>query len=360
MRVGSFLIIGLVAVGLTMGAASSTDTSVFYAQHNLVSDGAVPADTPTDLDLVNAWGLASSGSSPWWVADNGTNKSTLYNGNTGLKAGLVVSVPGHPTGVVFNSGSGFAVPGHNKSSFIFATEDGTIVGWSGGTAVSEFPNVPAGGVYKGLAFAHTATADFIYATNFHEGTVDVFNSSFMPVTGGFIDPTIPEGYAPFGIQNLGNTIYVTYALQDAEAHDDVPGEGHGYVNAFDIAGNFLQRAASKGELNSPWGLALAPSGFGKFSGDLLVGNFGDGRIHAFDPGDIGKKGFEARGSLRSAHGHAIEIDGLWGLAFGNGFGAGPTNTLFFTAGPFDEQHGLFGTLVAVASARHDDDDDDDR
>ena len=357
MRVGSFLIIGLVAVGLTMGA-SSTDTSVFYTQHNIASDGAVPADTPTDLDLVNAWGLASSGSSPWWVADNGTNKSTLYNGNTGVKAGLVVTVPGHPTGVVFNSGSGFAVPGHNKSSFIFATEDGTIAGWPGsGTQVFAFPNVPSGGVYKGLAFAHTATADFIYAANFHEGTVDVFNQSFVPVTGGFIDPTIPEGYAPFGIQNLGNKIYVTYALQDAEAHDDVPGEGHGYVNVFDTAGNFLQRVASQGPLNSPWGLAMAPAGFGKFSGDLLVGNFGNGRIHGFNPQLDGHGEFTLDGPLHSTAGRPIEIDGLWALAFGNGAAAGPRTTLFFTAGPFGEEHGLFGSLVLAGPPGHDKNDE---
>src|SRR6476619_3217999 len=186
MRVGSLMIAGLMAPRLTVGG-SSPATSQFYVQHNLVSDGAVPADNPTDADLVNPWGLAASSTSPFWVADNGTNKSTLYNGNTGQKLGLIVNVPGHPTGIVFNSGPGFAVPGHNKSSFIFATEDGTIVGWPGsGTQVFAFPNVPSGGVYKGLAFAHTATTDLIYAANFHEGTVDVFNSSFVPITGGFI------------------------------------------------------------------------------------------------------------------------------------------------------------------------------
>lgn len=353
MRVGSFMITGLVAVGLTMGV-SSPARAQFYAQHNLVSDGAVPADHPSDLDLVNAWGLAASSTSPWWISDNGTNKATIYNGNTGVKAGLIVNVPGHPTGMVFNSGSGFAVPGHNKSSFIFATEDGTIVGWPGsGTQVFEFPNVPGGAVYKGLAFAHSATADFVYATNFHGGTVDVFDSSFTPITGGFDDPSIPQGYAPFGIQNLGDTIYVTYALQDAEAHDDVPGEGHGYVNAFDIAGNFLRRVASKGELNSPWGLAFAPADFGKFSGDLLVGNFGNGRIHAFDPRLDGHGEFALHGPLHSTEGRPIEIDGLWALAFGNGRSAGPATTLFFTAGPFGEDHGLFGTLVVAGPPGHD-------
>jgi uncharacterized protein (TIGR03118 family) len=240
------------------------------------------------------------------------------------------------------------------TSPFYATEDGTIVGWPGsGTQVFEFPNVPAGAVYKGLAFAHTATADFIYATDFHGGTVDVFDSSFTPIAGGFSDPTIPAGYAPFGIQNLGNIIYVTYALQDADAHDDVRGEGHGYVNAFDIAGHFLRRVASKGELNSPWGLAFAPAGFGKFGGDLLVGNFGDGRIHAFDPRLDSHGEFTRDGQLHSTDGRPIEIDGLWALAFGNNGAAGPTTTLFFTAGPFDEDHGLFGSLVAAGPPGHD-------
>jgi uncharacterized protein (TIGR03118 family) len=345
------MITGLFAAGLSIGVPSAASAQ-FYEQHNLVSDGAVPADHAADTDLVNPWGLAATGTSPWWVSDNGTNKSTLYNGNTGVKAGLVVNVPGHPTGIVFNPGTGFAVPGHNKSLFIFATEDGTIAGWPGsGTAVFEFPNVPGGAVYKGLAFAHTATADYIYAANFHAGTVDVFDSTFTAVMGGFRDPSIPVGFAPFGIQNLGNTIYVTYAMQDADAHDDVRGEGNGYINAFDISGHLLRRVASKGELNSPWGLALAPAGFGKFSGDLLVGNFGDGRIHAFDPRPAEGQ-FPAVGLLHSTAGRPIEIDGLWALAFGNGGSAGPATTLFFTAGPLDEEHGLFGSLVVAGPPGH--------
>jgi uncharacterized protein (TIGR03118 family) len=179
----------------------------------------------------------------------------------------------------------------------------------------------------------------------------------VPITGGFIDPSIPEGYAPFGIQNLGNTIYVTSALQDAEAHDDVPGEGHGYVNAFDTGGNFLQRVASQGQLNSPWGLAMAPAGFGKFSGDLLVGNFGNGRIHGFNPQLDGHGEFTLDGPLHSTAGRPIEIDGLWALAFGNGAAAGPRTTLFFTAGPFGEEHGLFGSLVLAGPPGHDKNDE---
>ena len=182
--------------------------------------------------------------------------------------------------------------------------------------------------------------------------MDVFDSGFNPVPGGFSDPDIPEGYAPFGIQTIRientDVIFVTYALQDEDKEDDVPGEGHGYVNAFDTAGNLLTRVASKGQLNSPWGLALAPDDFGKFSGDLLVGNFGNGRIHAFDPTMVTGRGeFQHRGPLHSAGGPPIAIEGLWGLAFGNGGNAGPKDVLFFTAGPSHEEHGLFGKLVAV-------------
>jgi uncharacterized protein (TIGR03118 family) len=333
---------------------ANTANAQFYAQHNLVSDGAVPADHANDLDLVNAWGLASSATSPWWIADNGSNKSTLYNGS-GAKLGLVVSVPGNPTGVVFNAGTGFNIPGHARAVFMFDGEDGTISGWPGsGTQVFPLPVAPApGSVYKGLAFAHTTSGDFIYATNFHEGTVDVWDGAFNPIKGGFVDETIPKGYAPFGIQNIGGTIYVTYAMQDADKHDDVPGVGHGYVNAFDVAGNLLHRVQSKGPLNSPWGLALAPDSFGKFGGDLLVGNFGDGRIHAFDLKVGGNGENRQDGLLHSTDGQPIEIDGLWALQFGNGAAAGPKETLFFTSGPFDEQHGLFGTLTPAGPPGHD-------
>jgi uncharacterized protein (TIGR03118 family) len=354
MRIRSAAVASL-ALALIVGTAS-TASAQFYSQHNLQSDGAVPADF-TDPDLVNAWGLVSSPTSPWWVSDNGTGLSTLYNGNTGMKvlinppAGHVI-VPGPPphsapTGVVFNGTTGFAIPGHGTARFIFSSEDGLISAWSGGPTafvVWPKPGDPAStAVYKGLAIATAGTGTFLYASDFHNGRVDVFDSSFGPVVlgaGAFTDPTLPPGYAPFGIQNIGGIIYVTYALQDADAHDDVPGEGHGFVNAFDTAGHLLGRVASQGPLNSPWGLALAPSDFGKFKGDLLVGNFGDGRIHAYDPADH----FELRGPLHSTHGRPIEIDGLWALQFGNGANAGPTNALFFTAGPFEEGHGLFGRL----------------
>jgi uncharacterized protein (TIGR03118 family) len=336
----------------------------FYAQHNLASDGAVPADL-VDPNMVNAWGLVSGPTTPWWISDNGTGRSTLYNVGSGAIP-LIVTVPGAegqqgtPTGVVFNGGAGFVVSngaGTSPARFIFAGEDGTISAFRGVPVVIVVDNSASGAVYKGIAIDSATAGNFLYATNFHAGTVDVFDSHFNPIhtPGAFTDPDLPEGYAPFGIQNLGGTIFVTYALQDAARHDDVPGEGHGFVNAFDTAGNLLRRVASKGQLDSPWGLALAPADFGKFSNDLLVGNFGNGRIHAFDPSGLTGQGeFQHRGPLHSADGPPIAIDGLWALSFGKGAPAnGPTNTLFFTAGPFDEQHGLFGSLVAVPTpGRH--------
>jgi uncharacterized protein (TIGR03118 family) len=332
-------------------------TAQFYAQHNLVSDGAVSADL-VDPNLVNAWGLVSSPTSPWWISDNGTGRSTLYRVNTGVIP-MIVTVPGAmghqsaPTGIVWNGGTGFVLSGGSTPArFIFASEDGTLSGFRGGTlAILAVDNSASGAVYKGLAIDNPAAGTVLYATNFHAGTVDVFDSHFNPVhlPGAFTDSTLPEGYAPFGIQNIGGLIYVTYALQDVDKHDDVPGEGHGFVNAFDTAGALIRRVASKGQLNSPWGLALAPDDFGTFSHDLLVGNFGNGRIHAFDPAKrTGQDEFQRRGPLHAVDGRPIEIEGLWALAFGSGTLAnGPTDTLFFTAGPGDEQHGLFGSLVLV-------------
>ena len=350
MRTSALALRALVAATIIVGVASPAHAQ-FYKQHNLVSDGAVPADFVDPL-LVNAWGLVASGGSPWWVANNGTGTSTLYNGNTGAKVPLNVMVPGAPTGVVFNGTTGFAIPSHGTARFIFASEDGTISAWSGGTqAFVVVDHSATGAIYKGLAIAQTAAGAFIYATNFHAGTVEVFDSTWAPVaTFGFTDPAIPAGYAPFGIQNIGGAIFVTYALQDENAKDDVPGEGHGYVNAFDATGHFVQRVASQGSLDSPWGLALAPAGFGTFSGDLLVGNFGNGRIHAFVPAPAGE--FEDHGPLHSTAGRPIEIPGLWALQFGNGAAAGPKTTLFFTSGPFDEQHGLFGSLVVAHPPGH--------
>ena len=336
--------------------------SQFYAQHNIVSDVAGLADH-TDSNVVNAWGLDAGPTTPWWIADNGTGKTTLFNVSTGATSFFTVpgtGAQGNPTGLVFNGGSGFVVNNGNGMSaarFIFASEDGTISAFRGNPIVIVVPNMNApahGAIYKGLAIDSRTAGQFLYATDFHNGNVDVFDSSFHLVTlsGNFTDPNLPPGFAPFGIQNIGGTLYVTYALQDEDGEDDVPGPGNGFVDAYDLSGNLIRRVASRGELNSPWGLALAPQDFGRFSGDLLVGNFGNGRIHAFDPTEFTSDGeFEAVGLLHSAAGRPIEIDGLWALQFGHGTNSGSpngtTNMLFFTAGPFDEDHGLFGSLVSV-------------
>jgi uncharacterized protein (TIGR03118 family) len=347
-----------------LGGVSPGPTQ-FYAQHNLLSDGAVPADL-VNPNVVNAWGLVSGPTTPWWIADNGTGKSTLYNvANGAIQA--VFTVPGaggaqgNPTGIVFNGGTGFVVNNGvgspSAARFIFASEDGTISAFKGAPIVTVVPNTLApahDAVYKGLAIDSATAGHLLYATDFHNGKVDIFDSSFHAVTiaGAFTDPTLPAGFAPFGIQNIGGTIYVTYALQDADRHDDVAGPGNGFVDAYDTSGNLIRRVASAGELNSPWGLALAPVDFGRFSGDLLVGNFGDGRIHVFDPTQLTSDGeFEAVGLLHSAAGKPIQIDGLWALQFGHGTSPtsanGLINTLFFTAGPSDEDHGLFGSLVTT-------------
>jgi uncharacterized protein (TIGR03118 family) len=208
----------------------------------------------------------------------------------------------------------------------------------------------AGAQYKGLALSAGGNGQLLYATDFHNGKIDVWNSSFAPVTlpaGAFSDPKIPAGFAPFGIQAINGNLYVTYAKQDADRHDDVAGKGLGYVDVFDPNGQLLDRFVSKGPLNAPWGLALAPAGFGEFSNTLLVGNFGDGRINAFDL--VSGKHL---GALKGADGKALAIDGLWGLAFGNGLNDQPVNTLFFTSGPDDEEHGLYGRIDALPEPGH--------
>jgi len=321
-----------------------------YLVNNLVSDGTIPAEH-SDANLVNAWGIAHSSSSPWWVADNETAVSTLYNG-AGTPQTLVVNVPGAPTGMVFNGSSHFVITNGTVSApaiFLFASEDGTISGWNPGVPPPPLSKQafvgatsPDDGDYKGLAIASTASGDFLYAADFHNARVDVWDGTFKLVTppGAFIDPRIPSGFAPFGIQNLQGRIYVAYAKQDEEAEDEITGPGLGYVSVFDTAGVFLARVASGDPLNAPWGLAVAPAGFGRFSGNLLVGNFGDGRINAYDLAT-----FEPRGHLKRPDHKPIAIDGLWGIGFGNGAAAGPQTTLFFAAGPEDETRGLFGSIT---------------
>jgi uncharacterized protein (TIGR03118 family) len=359
MRSALFLGAGLLAAVTFKAAPASAQ---FYEQHNLVS-------SDTDPDLVNAWGLTSGPTSPWWVSDNATDLSTLYN-SAGAKQPpnnpLRVQVTGGPSGAVFNSTTGFTLNANNntggktgKALFLFATEGGTLQAWNGsGVLTQAVVVVPApggmatGAIYKGLAIAQIdATHAHLYATDFHNNKVDVFDENFAPVmNAGFEDHSLPAGYAPFGIQRIGSTIFVTYALQDADAGDDVSGPNHGFVNAFDLNGNLLMRVASRGRLNSPWGIAMAPPDWGKFGGKLLIGNFGDGLINVFDPNTMQPDGtLEYDGFLHSASGPPLKIDGLWALQFAQGGANGTPDQLFFTAGPDDETEGLFGFLTPAGT-----------
>ncbi|HZR17925.1 MAG TPA: TIGR03118 family protein [Verrucomicrobiae bacterium] len=315
-----------------------------FVQRNLVSDQPGQADL-VDTNLVNAWGLAFSSTSPFWISDNHTGLSTLYNSTGGVQA-LVVTIPtppgatgpSAPSGVIFNGTTNFTVGG-KASRFIFATEDGTIAAWGSGTnAVLAVDNSASGAVYKGLAVA----SNQLYAANFHAGTVDVFDGKFAPVVraGAFVDPDMPTNYAPFNIAPFNNKLYVTYAQQDSDAHDDTPGPGHGFIDVYDLNGNLTNRLITAGPLNSPWGMAMAPLTFGAYPGAFLVGNFGDGAINAFDPATGA-----FLGRLADATGTPITINGLWAIEFGNGGQGGDPNVLYFTAGPAGETHGLFGSIA---------------
>ena len=345
----------LVALAFVLGVVIVAASPLRAAEPNaysvipLVSDQAGVAPN-TDPNLVNAWGLASSATSPWWVADNETNKSTLYRGSDGTPfppppaSPLVVNVHNAPTGTVFNPTSGFVLPTGGKALFLFDTEEGKVLGWNGaqGTNTVVVVDLGDGSIYKGLAIADTAAGPRLYAANFKHARVDVFDGSFNYLPGGFVDPSLPSGYAPFGIQTIGNRVFVTYAQQDEDQEDEVAGQGKGFVDVYDTAGNLVGRVAQHGQLNAPWGLALAPDSFGRFAGDLLVGNFGDGQINAYAEHN-GQ--FTHVGELRDESGKSLTIDGLWALEFGQGGNNGPAGTLFFTAGPDDETHGLFGQIA---------------
>jgi uncharacterized protein (TIGR03118 family) len=344
------------AMALLLATAAPARAQVSsYLVHNLVSDGFVTADH-IDPNLVNAWGIAFNPTGPVWISDNGTNVSTLYDG-LGNPLPLVVQIPGAggngtagpPTGIVFNSTTGFEVSKANPSRFIFATEDGVIAGWAPAVdlthAIAMVDNSASGAVYKGLAIGAGGTGALLYASDFHNARVDVFDSKFAPVAtaGGFADPDLPAGFAPFGIQAIAGDIYVAYAKQDDARHDDVKGAGLGFVDVFDANGHLVRHLVSRGRLNAPWGLALAPAAFGRFGGRVLVGNFGDGTINAYD---LASGQFAGR--LRNADRSPIRVDGLWGISFGNGFASQPADTLFFTAGPSAESHGLYGRIEAVS------------
>lgn len=365
----AWLLAGLISVGFSgcngggggdnsgyqTGTSQSTPNAsngAAYTVANLVSDGGVAAAN-TDPNLVNAWGLAFNPKGFVWVAAAGTSKSTLYSGS-GVPQSLVVSIPGgvggaaKPTGIVFNGSQEFKVSQSGvtaASPFLFVGEAGTLSGWSPSVNATQAVTVYDGGgngsIYKGLALASRGGANHLYAADFHNGNIDVFDGNFAKVSvpGGFRDAGMPAGYAPFGIQAINNSIYVAYAKQDAQAEDEVAGAGLGMIDVFDSDGNLLRRLVSAGQLNAPWGMALAPADFGAFSNALLVANFGDGKINAFDP-TTGQH----LGTLSKDGGAPIVIDGLWGIAFGNGINNQPTNSLFFTAGPADETHGLYGRI----------------
>jgi len=341
------------ALGLLLATAPAAADSLFQ-QRNLVSDGGVPA-AHTDHNLVNGWGVAFNPFGFVWVADADGMVSTLYDGDGNVQP-LVVQIPsptmsigGHPTGIVFNGSTGFVVTHaglSGPSRFLFATEQGVIAAWAPNVdathAIRVVNRAALGTSYKGLALSADGQQQLLYAADFKHGRVDVFTSTFHQVTlpaGAFVDANLPKGFGPFGIQAIGGDIYVTYAKQDPASTDEVAGPGLGYVDVYTPRGHLIRRIASGGCLNAPWGIALAPAGFGTFSNKLLIGNFGDGRINAFQP-----TSGASLGPLRNKANMPIHIDGLWGMQFGNGFANQPVNTLFFASGPDDESHGLYGRL----------------
>jgi uncharacterized protein (TIGR03118 family) len=348
---------------VSCGGSSSSNNPSPPAQSSftataLVSDGAVPA-AHTDANLKNSWGIAFNPQGFVWVADNGTNLATLYDGN-GVPQSLVVTIPAgqngsaSPTGIVFNGTQSFTVTENGKSgvaAFIFAGEGGTITAWAPAVGPTNafvvYDDGAGGAVYKGLALAAMNGSNFLYATDFHNNKIDVFNTGFTKVNmpGAFTDPAIPAGFAPFGIAAIGSNLFVTYAMQDAAKHDDVAGAGLGMVDVYDTSGNLKQHFATGGPLNAPWGIAQAPSNFGSMSGAILVGNFGDGKINAFNASSG-----QSMGPLNGPSGSPLVEPALWGIAFGNGLSNQPTNTLFFAAGPNDEADGLYGRIDLNATS----------
>jgi uncharacterized protein (TIGR03118 family) len=328
------------------GEGGQVATELAVVQTNLATDAT--GASVVDPNLVNAWGLAinpSSSGALFWISAAGTGLATVYDASGAVQSTIVTVPPatgaglGSPTGQVYNPSTDFS-----GDVFIFATEDGLIEGWqSGSLAVMRADRSAAGASYKGLALITSGASHTLAAANFHEGTVDVFDAAYARVTtsGLFVDPEQPSGYAPFNVAQLGNSVYVAYAKQDADKADEVAGAGNGYVNEFGLDGSFTRRLVSRGDLDAPWGLALAPASYGALANTLLVGNFGDGEIHAYRLAD----GSEA-GTLVNAAGDPIVIDGLWALAVGpNTTAADLRSTLFFTAGPSDETHGIFGKIT---------------
>jgi uncharacterized protein (TIGR03118 family) len=342
---------GLLAAG--QGTLAGASGSGVYRQTNLVSDIEGVA-RKTDPKLVNPWGMAELGDNPLWVADNGASVATLYVGDQQGSPlvpapphapPLIVTTDGGPTGQVAGGiPNQFVVTNAGKTGpalFIFSSESGNITAWNGAGDAKIMASRP-GAVYKGLAIT-SGTDPKLYATNFHDGTIDVFDGTFAyhsNSNGRFVDPSLPANYAPFGISNINGQLYVTYALQKLpEKHDDDHGAHRGFVDVYSLDGKLQKRLVSMGALNSPWGLVKATAEFGRFSNALLVGNFGDGRINAYDINTGAMKG-----TLINPDGDPIAINGLWGLIYGNK-SAGTRNTLFFSAGIADEAHGLLGSIT---------------
>ena len=352
-------------VALPLGVASLAAPA--FAQHfkeaDLTSDQTGVA-SQLDTNLVNPWGLSRSSGGPWWISDNGTGLSTLYDG-TGAVKSLVVAIPtgdasvsttGTPTGTVFNGGPGFALAPGKPALFLFVTEDGTVSGWNPGVSLTSAVlkvNTKSASVFKGAALATVTSpsgvsSDYLYAADFREGRIQVYNSSYMSVSlreEAFRDEDLPDGFAPFNIQNIGGDLYVTFAKQDGEKHDEVDGAGLGYVDVFTPSGRLVRRFEHGKWLNGPWALAMAPGDFGIYSHDLLVGQFGSGNVAVYDPATGRFKGL-----LRDSLNKPIAIPGLWGLSFGNDAASGLATTLYFSAGVDGEQHGLFGSITPVENA----------
>ena len=348
------------AAAAAIGAFARPAPPNAYVVRALASDRAGAARI-RDTSLVNPFGLAASPTGPWWTANEAQDSSTLYADN-GAKQLLTVTVEGGPTGVAYNGGRGFVVRARGvayPARFVYASEDGMIRGWSpsvptGWSTASEvaIDRSGEGAVFRSLAIATLRDGSSrLYATDFHNGRVNVFDEQWRPVVraGAFEDAAIPAWYAPYGIYAHGDRVFVTFASPAPVNGNDAPTGG--YVDEFDVDGRLVARVARMGRLRAPWGLALAPSGFGRFGGDLLVANFGDGHVNAFRR-DGGSWSYD--GTLRRPDGRPIAINGLWGIAFGNGRFAGRTDTLYFTAGPHRWRgatetavHGLFGSIVAV-------------
>jgi uncharacterized protein (TIGR03118 family) len=347
-RLGWIALVSSATIALVVTALVGTASAAAggYVQENLVSDlpGVAQFHDPA---LVNPWGMSRGPNTPVWVSDNGADVTTLYNGAVGnpespVGKPLTVSIPGGaPTGQVFNDAGAFLLPGTSTPSrFIFIGEDGDLTAWAGGP-VATLVGHTDGAVYKGLALAHSPSGPMLLAANFHDNRIDVFDGTFahVPADGLFSDPTLPQGFAPFNVAEINGQIFVTYAKQDADREDEA-GPAQGFIDVYTTGGSLVKRFATHGVLNSPWGMTIAPANFGQFSGALLVGNFGDGQIHAFDL-NTG----EVLGILRGTSGKPLAIDGLWGLMVGDAVAGGP-NSVWFSAGPDHEAHGLVGVLRA--------------